>query len=114
MGMLFKSSLAIIFIGWLAVSSIPAIATGPVSAFGKKLDAVPGRRNETWVLVDAEGVYYGFCSELCGINHSFMPIVVEMVSQERFETWIKQPRKKFERVKKIESSVVAAKRVTIR
>ncbi|MGI9481933.1 MAG: cytochrome c oxidase subunit II [Hyphomicrobiales bacterium] len=56
-------------------------------SFGNKMDAVPGRLNETWFKVDREGVYYGQCSELCGIKHAFMPIAIRVVSQEKFDAW---------------------------
>lgn len=56
--------------------------------FAIKIDAVPGRINETWFKADREGVYYGQCSEICGIKHSFMPIAVEVVSRPAFETWV--------------------------
>lgn len=56
-------------------------------AFGIKIDAVPGRLNETWFRADAPGVYYGQCSELCGTNHAFMPIAIRVVSEEQFEAW---------------------------
>jgi cytochrome c oxidase subunit 2 len=63
-------------------------------SFGIKLDAVPGRINETWFEVLREGVFYGQCSELCGNNHAYMPIVVEAVSKEKFDAWIKQQQAK--------------------
>ncbi len=56
--------------------------------FAVKVDAVPGRTNETWIRADREGVYYGQCSEICGVRHAFMPIVVEVVSRPAFEAWI--------------------------
>lgn len=59
-------------------------------AFGIKLDAVPGRLNETWFEVTREGTFYGQCSELCGNGHGYMPIVVEAVSKEKFDAWIKE------------------------
>jgi len=58
-----------------------------VPAFGVKIDAIPGRLNETWFRVDREGMYYGQCSELCGRDHAFMPIAVQAVSQEKFAAW---------------------------
>jgi cytochrome c oxidase subunit 2 len=61
-----------------------------VPAFGIKTDAVPGRINETWVKVDKPGVYYGQCSELCGVNHGFMPIAVEVVPEADFEAWVEK------------------------
>ena len=58
-----------------------------VPAFGVKLDTVPGRINETWTHITKIGKFYGQCSELCGINHSAMPIVVHAISKEEFEIW---------------------------
>lgn len=58
-----------------------------IPAFGVKLDNVPGRTNETWTRITVPGKYYGQCSELCGIDHSYMPIVVHAVSKEEFEAW---------------------------
>lgn len=66
-----------------------------VPAFGLKLDANPGRVNETWVRITREGRYYGQCSELCGVNHFFMPIVVEAVSKDAFKAWVEKARKQF-------------------
>lgn len=57
-------------------------------AFGLKIDAVPGRLNETWVKIDREGLYYGQCSELCGKDHAFMPIAIRAVSEDRFNAWL--------------------------
>ena len=53
-----------------------------------KLDAVPGRLNETWFEIPQVGTYYGQCSELCGQDHAYMPIAVEAVSQEDFDKWV--------------------------
>lgn len=58
-----------------------------VPAFAVKTDAIPGRLNEGWFLVEEPGVYYGQCSELCGINHAFMPIEVRVVPQGQFDRW---------------------------
>lgn len=69
-----------------------------VPAFGIKLDTVPGRLNETWVEINKPGVYYGFCSELCGVNHAYMPITVEAVSQEDFDRWVEKAKEKYARV----------------
>lgn len=59
-----------------------------VPAFGVKTDAVPGRLNEGWFLVEKPGVYYGQCSELCGKNHAFMPIEVRVVPQSQYDEWV--------------------------
>ncbi len=56
-------------------------------SFGTKMDAVPGRLNETWFKADKEGIYYGQCSELCGIRHAYMPIAIRVVSQQKFDAW---------------------------
>ena len=66
-----------------------------VPALGIKTDAVPGRINETWTKIVKKGVYYGQCSELCGVNHGFMPIVIEVVSKEEFENWLITAKSKF-------------------
>nr|YP_009003707.1 cytochrome c oxidase subunit II [Urogymnus granulatus]AHG30975.1 cytochrome c oxidase subunit II [Urogymnus granulatus] len=58
-----------------------------VPALGVKIDAVPGRLNQTAFIISRPGVFYGQCSEICGANHSFMPIVVETVPLEHFENW---------------------------
>ncbi len=59
-----------------------------VPSFGVKLDAVPGRLQQTWFRAEKEGWYYGQCSELCGRNHAFMPIAVRVVSQDEYDAWI--------------------------
>lgn len=64
-----------------------------VPAFGVKTDAVPGRLNETWFKATREGIYYGQCSELCGVNHGFMPIRVEVVSKTAFDAWVALKRR---------------------
>ncbi len=73
----------------LIITSDPAgmIHAWTIPSFGMKIDAIPGRLNEDWFRATKEGVYYGQCSELCGVNHSFMPIEVHVVSQENFDAW---------------------------
>jgi cytochrome c oxidase subunit II len=66
-----------------------------VPSFGIKIDAIPGRINETWFRATREGVYYGQCSELCGKDHAFMPIAVRVVSEQDFATWIEDAKKKY-------------------
>jgi cytochrome c oxidase subunit II len=66
-----------------------------VPAFGIKIDAIPGRLNETWFKATKEGIYYGQCSELCGKDHAFMPIQVRVVSEQAFSAWIEDAKKKF-------------------
>jgi cytochrome c oxidase subunit 2 len=64
-----------------------------VPAFGVKRDAVPGRLNESWFKAEKIGRYYGQCSELCGVGHGFMPIVVDVVSKDEFKDWVKTHHK---------------------
>ena len=82
----------------LLMTSDDVIHDWAVPAFGIKLDTVPGRLNETWVQINEPGVYYGFCSELCGVNHAFMPIAVEAVSPEDFAKWVEKAKQKYARV----------------
>ncbi len=79
----------------LLVTAGDVLHSFSVPSFGIKTDAVPGRINETWIHVKESGVYYGQCSELCGVNHGFMPIAIEVVTKEEFEEWIKIAQKKF-------------------
>src|SRR3954465_12476321 len=66
-----------------------------VPSFGIKIDAVPGRLNETWFKATREGIYYGQCSELCGKDHAFMPISVRVVSDQAYAAWLEEAKKKF-------------------
>ena len=74
----------------MQVTGADVLHAWKIPAFGVHMDAVPGRLNETWYKVDKEGTYFGQCSELCGLNHSYMPIVVKAVSKEKYEKWIEQ------------------------
>jgi cytochrome c oxidase subunit 2 len=66
-----------------------------VPAFGIKIDAIPGRLNETWFKATKVGMYYGQCSQLCGKDHAFMPIAVRVVSDQDFTAWVATAQKKF-------------------
>jgi len=59
-----------------------------MQSFGVKIDAVPGRMNETWFKPDREGLYYGQCSELCGKDHAFMPIAIRVVPEDKYQAWL--------------------------
>ena len=61
-------------------------------SFGIKVDAVPGRINETWFKATKEGLYYGQCSELCGKDHAFMPIAIRVVSRDQYDSWLTAAR----------------------
>jgi cytochrome c oxidase subunit 2 len=65
-----------------------------VPSFGVRIDAVPGRLNETWFKATREGTYYGQCSELCGKDHAFMPIAVRVVSEQAFNEWVDAANKR--------------------
>lgn len=82
----------------LLLTSTDVLHSWGVPALGIKLDTVPGRLNETWVEITEPGMYYGFCSELCGINHSYMPIAIEAVSESEFEAWVQTAQEEFARV----------------
>jgi len=64
-------------------------------SFGVKIDAVPGRINEAWFKAEREGTYYGQCSELCGRDHAFMPIVVHVVNEQAYNAWLADAKKKY-------------------
>ena len=80
-------------------------------SFGVKRDAVPGRINETWFKAEKVGTYYGQCSELCGIQHAFMPITVKVVSDEDYAEWLLEARTKFtkEPIEESEYKKIASK-----
>lgn len=74
------------------VTASDVIHSWTIPAFAVKQDAVPGRIAQLWFDVDKEGVYFGQCSELCGINHAYMPIVVKAVSQEKYDAWLAEAK----------------------
>ena len=78
-----------------------------IPAFAVKMDAVPGRINDTWFKVNNEGVYYGQCSELCGPRHAFMPINVKVVSQEEFDEWIEYAKVEYASIDKKQIKLAA-------
>jgi cytochrome c oxidase subunit II len=77
----------------LQVAANDVIHSWAMPSFGVKMDAVPGRLNETWFKVDKPGIYYGQCSELCGIDHAFMPIEVHAVTEPEFLAWVDAKKK---------------------
>lgn len=72
----------------ILVTAADVLHSFAMPAFGIKLDAVPGRMNETWLRIEKEGVYYGQCSELCGKGHAYMPIEIHAVSKDKFAAWV--------------------------
>ncbi|MGB7694942.1 MAG: cytochrome c oxidase subunit II, partial [Pseudolabrys sp.] len=79
-----------------------------VPSFGIKIDAIPGRLNETWFRATREGIYYGQCSELCGKDHAYMPIEVRVVSEQAFAAWVEDAKKKYARDERESPGAVAA------
>jgi cytochrome c oxidase subunit 2 len=72
------------------VTAADVLHSWALPAFGLKVDAVPGRLNQLSFVGMRSGVYYGQCSEICGANHSFMPIVLEVVNLKDFVLWVKR------------------------
>lgn len=79
----------------LQITAGDVIHSWTIPAFGVKLDAIPGRLNETWVRIDKPGTYYGQCSELCGKDHAYMPIEIRAVTKEEFEAWVVTAKEEF-------------------
>jgi len=77
------------------VTAADVIHSFVIQSFGVRIDAVPGRMNETWFKAEKEGVYYGQCSKICGQDHAFMPIAFRVVSPEAYAAWIAGAKKKF-------------------
>jgi cytochrome c oxidase subunit 2 len=63
-----------------------------------RIDAVPGRLNETWFKAEKEGVYYGQCSKICGKDHAYMPVVIRVVSEEAYKVWLEKARKEYAQI----------------
>jgi cytochrome c oxidase subunit II len=79
-----------------------------VPQFGVKVDAIPGRLNQLWINVEQPGTYYGQCSELCGVNHGFMPITVQAMSKPEFDAWVAEAQTKFARADQDDLQVARA------
>lgn len=90
------------------VTGADVIHAFAIQSFGVKIDAVPGRLNETWFKATHEGVFYGQCQELCGKDHAFMPMAIRIVSDEKYAAWLAEAKKKFASVDGATTSKVAA------
>src|SRR5690348_6071569 len=77
------------------VTGADVIHSFAVPSFGIRMDAIPGRINETWFKATTEGVFYGQCSELCGKDHAFMPIAVRVVNDGEFNNWLSSAKQKY-------------------
>ena len=82
----------------LLVTAADVLHSWAMPQFGVKMDAVPGRLNETWFHVEEPGVYYGQCSELCGVQHGFMPITLRAVPKDEFDRWVEEAKQKFAQI----------------
>lgn len=79
----------------ILLTSADVLHSWAVPSLGVKMDAIPGRTNETWFKITKPGFYYGQCSEICGAGHGFMPIGIEAVDKDSFQLWLKQAQKQF-------------------
>jgi cytochrome c oxidase subunit 2 len=79
----------------LQVTASDVLHAFALPSFGLKIDAVPGRLNETWFKPEREGIYYGQCSELCGNGHPYMPIAIRVVSEQAYAAWLAEAKQKF-------------------
>jgi cytochrome c oxidase subunit II len=77
------------------VTAADVIHSFTIPSFGIRIDAVPGRLNETWFRAEREGIYYGQCSKLCGKDHAYMPIAFRVVSEAQYAAWLVEAKKKF-------------------
>jgi cytochrome c oxidase subunit 2 len=91
------------------VTSSDVIHNWAVPSFGVKMDAIPGRLNETWFKVDNPGVYYGMCSELCGVRHAFMPIEVHVLDNADYQAWLANASEQFASTMTLKSNIELVK-----
>jgi cytochrome c oxidase subunit II len=89
------------------VTAADVIHKFALPAFGLKIDAIPGRLNETWFKAEREGIFYGQCSFICGQNHAYMPIAIRVVSEAKYATWLADAQKKFANASDAGSKVAA-------
>jgi cytochrome c oxidase subunit 2 len=82
----------------IQITATDVIHSWAVPSFGVKHDAVPGRVNESWFKIERPGIFYGQCSELCGVKHGYMPITIHAVSKEQFQAWLTEAQTKFAKV----------------
>ncbi|UOA26664.1 cytochrome c oxidase subunit II [Pseudosulfitobacter sp. DSM 107133] len=93
----------------MQVTGADVIHSWAMPAFGVKQDGVPGRLAELWFKAEREGIYFGQCSELCGINHAYMPITVKVVSEEAYAAWLEKAREEFASLPMPQSFQIASK-----
>jgi cytochrome c oxidase subunit 2 len=79
----------------MQITASDVLHSWAVPAFGVKKDAIPGRLNETWFKPEKTGIFYGMCSELCGVNHQSMPIEIHVVTEKKFNEWVEESKLKY-------------------
>jgi len=94
----------------LQVTAADVLHSFAIPSFGIKVDAVPGRLNETYFKAEREGLYYGQCSELCGKDHAFMPIAIRVVSEDQFKSWVEAAANDVEDANKMLIGLIAAEK----
>ena len=92
----------------LQTTSTDVIHSWSIPSFGVKMDAVPGRLNETWFKVEQPGLYYGQCSQLCGNGHGYMPIMVQALSKADYDKWVAEAKTKFAKADGAVTTQIAA------
>lgn len=92
----------------LQVVGADVIHSFSVPSLGFRMDAVPGRLNQTWFKADHEGIFYGQCSRLCGQNHAYMPIAIRVVSEQTYAEWLTQAKQKYASTEPASPVAVAA------
>lgn len=95
----------------IQITAADVIHSWTVPSFGVKHDGVPGKVNESWFNINQPGIYYGQCSELCGIRHAYMPIKIRAVSKEEFQAWVAEAQAKFAKVDGTPPSQIGAQDV---
>jgi cytochrome c oxidase subunit 2 len=102
--MLAVDNVAVVPVGKVVLVDVTAedvIHAFTIPSFGVKVDAIPGRLNQTWFKAEKEGIYYGQCSELCGLAHASMPIAIQVVSEEVYKKWLEAAKGKPEDAQKV-------------
>jgi cytochrome c oxidase subunit 2 len=92
----------------MLVIGMDVIHAWGIPSMGAKVDAVPGRVNETWIYARRPGIYYGQCSELCGRDHAFMPIAVRAVPRAEYEAWLTDAKTRFDKVEEPRRAAAAS------
>ncbi|MGL4324075.1 MAG: cytochrome c oxidase subunit II [Beijerinckiaceae bacterium] len=98
----------------LHVTAADVIHNFALPSFGVKIDAIPGRMNQTWFKAEREGIYYGQCSRLCGANHAYMPIAIRVVSEQAYAAWLQDAKKKYASIDAEPARLASAASVGIR